>query len=773
MTAAPAAALTASPALSLTWLKRRASDVYLVTGLLLAALHGSGLGGDYAMLVLALLTPAFLVVGVRWYRPRPAWPWYVFVAAGVVWSVAAVIRSAAGSTGDLTSDRNLLPDAFALPGYALFGAALVGLLWARGREARSRALLIDSITLAMSALLLSWVLLIDPVLNRQDAAPIAQLAILVYPPISVLLVAVATQLAYAGRMSARAHHLLLGGMIALLLGDMLFVPLEADLLEPPGRLLEVPYALAYALIGAAALHPTMRMVGQRHHGPSSTQRSRLALVASALLVPAILLLTWTPADLVHRLLGGTLVLALSAAAVTRVLLAMHRQAMSEARLSYQATHDELTGLPNRAAALAATQRALDDARHLGWPVALIFLDVDQFKLVNDTYGHTAGDELLVACAERLVEAVGTNHLVARLSGDEFVVVVPALDRTGARDLAERVRRAFALPFEVLGDQYITASVGVAVAEHPFKGVDAVSLVRDADTAMYRAKEAGRDAVVVFDMSMHRRTARRLELEQGLRQAMERGELAVQYQPVVDMVSGRVHGVEALMRWQSPNGPVSPSEFVTVAEETGLIAPLGEWVLSEACAQVARWRHLTGCEDLTVAVNVSARQLVATDMVSMVADVLEETALPADALWLEITESVMWEDSVDTIATLVALRGLGVHLSLDDFGTGYSSLSYLNRFPVEQVKIDRSFVSVLSDNPDDGSFVAAIMAIAQALDLSVVAEGVERPEQAGHLRALGCRLAQGYLYSWPLSAIDVGPVLLDRNGVAVQQVDDEW
>jgi EAL domain-containing protein (putative c-di-GMP-specific phosphodiesterase class I) len=282
--------------------------------------------------------------------------------------------------------------------------------------------------------------------------------------------------------------------------------------------------------------------------------------------------------------------------------------------------------------------------------------------------------------------------------------------------------------------------------------------------MYEAKSAGRSAYVVFDPSMRAASEHKLEMYNGLHLAIERHEFEVHYQVMVDPGTGTVRGVEALVRWMAPQGLIPPDRFIPLAEESGLISPIGEFVLRQSCLQVSRWRGLPGCSDLTVSVNVSARQLVESDMVAVVSDVLAESGLPAEALWLEITESVMMTDTLETLASLTGLRELGVHLSVDDFGTGYSSLSYLQRYPVEQVKIDRQFVSGVCDRSEDAAVVAAIVGIAEALDLSWVAEGVEQPDQAAHLHDLGCELVQGYLYSKPVPAIDLGPILLARNEV---------
>jgi diguanylate cyclase (GGDEF)-like protein len=399
-------------------------------------------------------------------------------------------------------------------------------------------------------------------------------------------------------------------------------------------------------------------------------------------------------------------------------------------------------------------------------VGLLFVDLDRFKLVNDSYGHAVGDELLLAAADRLRTTVGPDDTVSRLSGDEFLIIAPSTDVVRARELAARICDVFTLPFELIGTAWVSASIGVVVSDGGVPGVDATSLIRDADTAMYQAKAAGRSGFALFHPSMRAASERQLEVYNGLHRAIERDEFEAHYQIIIDRRTGMVHGVEALVRWHSPEGLVPPDEFISLAEDSGLISEIGEIVLRRACAQVARWRRLPGCADLTLSVNVSGRQFMDVDMVAVVADALEDADLEPDALWLEITESVMMTDSLDTLAAMSGLRSLGVHLSVDDFGTGYSSLSYLQRFPIEQVKIDRRFVGGMCDHSEDEAVVAAVVGIAKALGMSVVAEGVEEERHVEHLAQYECDLLQGFLYSRPMAALDLGPVLLQRNEIGL-------
>ena len=434
-------------------------------------------------------------------------------------------------------------------------------------------------------------------------------------------------------------------------------------------------------------------------------------------------------------------------------------------LEYNARHDPLTGLANR----TLFMQKLTDAVRIApgeSAIAVAFVDIDRFKFVNDSLGHDAGDSLLCIVAERLLRVARDNDVVARFGGDEFTILLRDVSDTRvALAIAERLETSLRQPV-VLGEveTYITVSVGIAMSQPLAAGVDpeeaAENLLRDSDTAMYQAKEAGRSRTELFDEHRDRGTNNnRLEIANALHRAIERDEFRVLYQPVVDATTGLTQGFEALVRWErEPGRLISPAEFIGVAEDTGLIVPIGAWVLRNACAQAARWWEESergGRPPLTVSVNLSPRQLDSGDLVHAVARALDSSGLPADLLWLEITESALMRDTTSTITILRDLRRLGVHLSIDDFGTGYSSLSYLKRFPVEALKIDRSFTDGLGTEPEDTAIVTAVIGLAHALNLRAVAEGVETPAQLEHLRALGCDSAQGYLFGRPTSPDALG------------------
>ena len=420
---------------------------------------------------------------------------------------------------------------------------------------------------------------------------------------------------------------------------------------------------------------------------------------------------------------------------------------------HQATHDPLTGLPNRSLVLDRLDQALGRSQRSGGRVTVLFADLDRFKVVNDSFGHSVGDGVLLSIADRLRQAVRPHDTVGRLAGDEFIIICEELTDREALHVAERIADAVAQPILLDGrETVITASIGIAHAEPDTRAED---MLRDSDVAMYRAKERGRARIELFDADMRRRMMDRLEMERSLRTAIGAGDLRLVYQPIVAFGGWEVMAAEALVRWEHPErGVVEPAEFIPLAEESGLILPLGRWVLTEACRQLAVWRA-AGRPKLRVTVNLSARQFSDPDLIAVVAEALARAQLPPDALWLEITESVLMEEVKVTSDTLIALKRLGVHLAIDDFGTGYSSLSYLKRFPVDLLKIDRSFINGLGTDPEDGAIVLAIVSLAQALRLEVVAEGVEHFHQLEALHRLGCDAVQGFLLAPPRPA-DVLP-----------------
>jgi diguanylate cyclase (GGDEF)-like protein len=417
----------------------------------------------------------------------------------------------------------------------------------------------------------------------------------------------------------------------------------------------------------------------------------------------------------------------------------------------QLLRDPLTGLPSRLLFLNRLTGALERLqRRRGRYVAVLFLDLDRFKVINDSLGHPAGDQLIVAVAERLRHSLRRHETIARFGGDEFAILCDDLgDEQDAIAVGERVLKSFGLPFQLAhGEAVSAASLGIALGAEPDQ--DAEDLIRDADAAMYRAKQAGGGRLMLFDEVTRQRALDRLHTENALRQAIEREEFRVFFQPEVSIDTGEIVGLEALLRWEHPErGLIGPSEFIALAEETGLIVPIGTWVLRESCRVAREWqRERLADRPLSVRINISARQLADEKLPAIIADVLEDTGMDPALLCLEVTESVLIEDPDASAETLAALKELGLQIAVDDFGTGYSSLEHLRRFPIDCVKIDRSFVRGLPHSPDDVAIVNAVIELGHALSLSVTAEGVETADQLGRLQSAGCDTAQGFLFSHP-------------------------
>lgn len=701
-----------------------------------------------------------LPLSVWLYRPRTAMPWIASWVALLSFTISMTLREAmidASAADPLAGVSAGLPDLFSYIGYGLLVTTGLLMLRATGvqRDAGAAA---DGAMVMIAAALLSWTYLISPTLTATTShRELSTLLVMAsYPVIDTVLVFLMARVALGMRDRGPALLLIVQAFGCLLLGDSAYALVEAGV-GVPLAVADAFYLLSYTGLGAAALHPGSRILTTPQPlRTTSLRRSRLVVVALSMLVPAAIIVQYPAVTASDRLIIGGGLAAITLLALWRTSTAVNGHARDAAAMAHAAAHDALTGLPNRDSLVRFTTQALarrQKERH----VAVVYVDLDGFKLVNESWGRSTGDELIVAVAARLRAAVGSRDIVARVGADEFAVVCEEQHTdVVATLLADRVLDVISDPFLLrAGRAHVTASVGLA---HTRTGIDvsAEELLRDADSAMHRAKDQGRNRVVTFDRWMLESSADRIELQLALRDAVAAGAITVAYQPLVNVHTGQLIGFEALARWDRPGvGPVSPVEFIPVAEDSGLIVRLGTAVLESAVAQLVRWRAMgRQAEPLHVSVNVAARQLADPDFADVVARVLRSHRLPGAALWLEITESVIVDDDAATWETLQRLHDLGVTLVVDDFGTGYSSLSYLRRFPVGALKIDRSFVADLGsddEDADDGAIVVAVVAMARALGLWVVAEGVETAQQRDRVRDLGCELAQGWLFGRPVDA----------------------
>jgi diguanylate cyclase (GGDEF)-like protein len=433
---------------------------------------------------------------------------------------------------------------------------------------------------------------------------------------------------------------------------------------------------------------------------------------------------------------------------------------AEKTIQYMAFYDSLTGLPNRNQFRNHLNEVL--TKQDNKMLAVLFLDLDRFKIINDTKGHTVGDFILQKVANRLAATVNNEGIVSRQGGDEFIILLEDIDKETVTQIAQKILTEFSKPLEVNEQEFfVTPSIGISL--YPDDGEDVETLIKNADTAMYQAKERGKNNFRIYSSNLNGISVRKMELENGLRKALEQNQLMLHYQPQVSLTTGELVGIEALIRWQHPeHGLIAPSEFIPLAEETGLIVPIGKWVLREACRQRKAWESI-GFHDFPVAVNVSVRQFEDDHLIEYISGVLDEIGLDGCHLELEITESIMQNLENSTII-LNQLKGLGVLLSIDDFGTGYSSLSYLKHLPIDKIKIDKSFVDDIIYHSNQGIMVKTIIDMGLNLNFAVIAEGIETDEQLHFLKENECKIGQGYFFSKPISAEQMDEYLLSRHGM---------
>ncbi len=498
------------------------------------------------------------------------------------------------------------------------------------------------------------------------------------------------------------------------------------------------------------------------HGAQQFREGVVAVLALPSGVRPDMPLQWSFLDLlVHSLIGLGMIAA---------LLEDEREAASIAadQVEHLAYHDAMTGLPNRPLFMDRLIIALAQANRANQKLAVLFLDLDRFKNINDSLGHTVGDTLLKSAAERVRRCVREGDTVARFGGDEFTLLIPRIEKVeDAAKIANKIIETLKIPFQVGGlDLFITTSIGVAI--FPPDGSDPETLVRNADTAMYRAKDQGRDNYQLYAPDMNAQAAERLGLENELRRAVRQNEMLLHYQPILDAASGAVVGLEALIRWQHPErGLLPPAHFISIAEVSGLIVPIGEWVIRTACRQVRQWQKKLDFP-FTIAVNLSARQFQHADLVSQIRSAVIDTGIDPSSLEVEITESSAMQNAENTLFKLRELKSLGIRIAMDDFGTGYSSLNYLKQFPIDTLKLDQSFVKDVMTDARDAAIVGAVISMSHRLGLKVVGEGVETPAQHEYLRREGCDFVQGYLFSHPKPPDEIEMLLRSRKGNLIER-----
>jgi diguanylate cyclase (GGDEF)-like protein len=710
-----------------------------------SALFGVGVANALYVVAMTQLVVSVIVAA----RTRRLEPGFLTLTGlvGLCYLVADLVSS------DAPAYEAVLPALFGLMGTVCIIAA-IAIVLRRRRDGMADGVVGDALIVGLGGWILSWVVLVEPVLANSTASiPAAVLFGFTQPTACVLLFMMAT-LIFTRLERPPALWLLATALFCSVAGDLVYALMNVGHLgiaaEQFGTAL---YVVAYFFGTAAILHPTMRgVLASQPEQIDMVPFGRLIVTTLALVIPMIALTVSGPrgtTDMVVRAVSASI---LAGAVTLRVVYSVRANARAQKALVIQARNDPLTGLPNRTVVLEHADKLLNGTH--GDAVTLYFVDLDRFKGINDSLGHGAGDEALRIVASRLSAAAPESAIVARLSGDEFVILKgsASLDQSST-PTADRLMAVFAEPLALsAGDVFLTASIGVAALGSGV-GATAADLIRRADTAMYRAKSVGRNCVAVFDESMRARAAHRLELETALHRALDRHELQLFHQPILDLSTGTVTGFEALMRWRREDGSdVSPAEFIPIAEDSGLIVTLGSWALLEATSQLRHWIDDETCPaGSMMSVNVSPRQLEGDGFYAIVREALHRSRLPAKNLWLEVTESTMIDDPEQTLRTLEQLRDLGVRVALDDFGTGYSSLSLLQRFPLQRIKIDRAFVNNVAHDGHDRALVRTILAMGESLGLEVVAEGVETIEQLDVLTQLGCTHVQGYLISRPVHA----------------------
>jgi diguanylate cyclase (GGDEF)-like protein len=715
---------------------------------------------------------ACVLFGIRLHRPANGAAWWLIAAGNLCFVVGDGIFAVYELGLHQDPPVPSVADLFYLAGYPLLVVGLVRLRQHR-EHIGSREDNADAAIVSMAVLALSWRTLMSSYAEDPSLGGFGKLVTMAYPIMDVGIIFIVMSSLLFGGGRSMSLRLIAVAMVAMLITDFGYDLIVLHSTYNAGNAVDAGWLINYVLIAAAALHPSMAT--QPHRKQSGARRGWVPTVLVAgLTPPAIVLVGGLQGSIDDLPVYAGISAALFALVVLRSTWLLrrvsaqnaeleHRTALLQDSLSmrevlegdlrHQAFHDPLTGLPNRNLLYDRVEHALATAVRSRRSVVMYFCDLDLFKNINDGLGHSVGDQVLMTVARRLQSAVRTGDTVARLNGDEFAVLLEDVDDDAiAFGIADRILAVLREPMYI-GDHVVRVSASIGVAfDDPGPTGTAASILEDADAAMYEAKAAGRDRYQIFERAMRTRITHRLEMTNAFKTALESGQFVLEYQPDYVLRTGYLHGFEALVRWNHPTlGRVGPCDFIPLAEETGFIVPLGRWVLETACIAATTWSAQPD-HALTVAVNLSVRQLQHTQLVDDVRMILAITGLPAGQLVLEVTESALMTDPASAAATLAQLRALGIRIAIDDFGTGHSSLSYLRQFPIDILKIDKSFVDPLADPAQEGTaFVATILQLARDLGLTTIAEGIEHPNQQTTLTELGCDQAQGYLLSVPLPA----------------------
>jgi diguanylate cyclase (GGDEF)-like protein len=723
-----------------------------VTSSLLQLLFESDLVVAPTSLSIVAVVFVALVLGYVLHRPP------LFIAAGSLFTFV-VLGGAVVAQQEQVSTQDV--ELLFLAAMLIVNASLFRFLHL-GKRADKSSVLPDGLIVGCGAWILVWVTLIQPSLDIEASysVTITQAAVLGATITAIFLV---TLIGFSRSFSS-LPLLFFGLAVTATCAAMVLRALSINQLDTlPDDAYITALLIALACVGAAIVHPSVHVISRsRPLHTSASLMFQLTIISVSLIVPVLLLALTDPQDTADRIIRTSSMALLAIIVIIRVSLSAKQNAQAKDHLMRNALTDSLTGLPNRILMLEHISDALQRSWLTHQRPTVLFIDVDRFKNINDSLGHSTGDIVLTHVASRLLLAVPSQATVARISGDEFVILDPSTQSpTQSVLLAEKVLDSLRVPVPTSnGEMFVTASIGVAYAA---KNIDlsADALLRHADTAMYRAKDAGRNCIALFDDTMLEIVTKRLEIETALYRALEREELQMVFQPIIDMSIGMVVGFEALMRWNREDQTIAPNDFIPIAEETGIIVPLGSWALNDALLQLRVWIDTQVVSPhTTMSVNVSAHQLHDPEFVTQVRGALSNASIAPEQLSLEVTESIMITEDSHALVAMKNLAHLGVRIAVDDFGTGYSSLSVLHHFPLHTIKIDRAFVNNLTGSPDGDSLVRTIIAMADALTADVIAEGIESSQQMKTLLSLKCTKAQGYFFSRPVDASFIPQVVAE-------------